>query len=97
MLLMISSHTMNDTVDFLEQSNLTKLGRMQMNNNGVGDGTLTINEIAVYRDKVREACRLEDAKIKAHFAGEDECIGLGMLEKECAKRTDWLDKHAIEA
>lgn len=32
----------------------------------------------------------------AHYAGEDECIRLGMLEKECGKRTQWLDEQAEE-
>jgi hypothetical protein len=94
MLLMISSHTMIEADDHLEQSSLTKSGRMQMINSGVGDRTLTVNEIAVYRDALRESCLTGKALITARYAGEDECIRLGMMEKECGKRTDWLNEQA---
>ncbi len=94
MLLMISSHTMSDTGGLPEQSNQTRLGRMQMINSGMGDRTLTVNEIAVYRDALRESCLTGKALITARYAGEEECIRLGMMEKECGKRTDWLNEQA---
>ena len=54
------------------------------------------NEIAFLRDQVRDFCLLGNALVTARYAGEDECIRLGMMEKECGKRTQWLDEQAEE-
>lgn len=94
MLLMISSHSMSEEEDGPVQTNLQKIGRMQNVYHAASTRTLKSNEIAFLRDRVRDYCTMGKAQVTAHFAGEDECVRLGMLEKECGKRTEWLDEQA---
>ncbi len=92
-LLMISSHSMSEE-EGSEQASLHKTGRMRNIDRAASGRTLTFNEIAFLRDRVREYCTMGKAIVTARFAGEDECIRLGMMERECGKRTDWLNEQA---
>ena len=94
MLLMISSHSMSEEEDGPAQTNLQKIGRMQNVYHAASTRTLKSNEIAFLRAQVRDFCLQGKALVTAHYAGEDECIRLGMMEKECGKRTEWLDEQA---
>jgi len=91
MLLMITSHSMSEEEEDSAQTKPHKIGRMLNTYHAASTRTLKFNEIAFLRDQVRDFCLLGKALVTARYAAEDECIRLGMMEKECGKRTQWLD------